>query len=181
MKFSKIFKKIGNFFALLILGIVILEIIRIFILHIPQYRYLQLLWHVQHNDTIKITNCQLKLPINWTIKEAIKDQFVLQADLRKNGSIQRAILYKSLPLNAEKELAKNCALEDYTNKEYFVKHSKINMAWCKKLDDNGSLAIFRNTKSNNKIALVAYDYIPSDYANIKLLLPSHKLQNIKFS
>jgi hypothetical protein len=168
MKFPKISNKLGNFFALLILFIVIIEIIRIFILDIPQYRYLQLLWHIQHNNTIKIANCQLELPINWTIKEEIKDQYVLQADLRKNGTLQTAILYKSLPLNAERTLAKTCALEDYMNKEYFVKHNKISMAWCRKLDDNGSLAIFRNT--NKKIALVVYDYIPSDYANIKLLL-----------
>jgi len=177
MKVQKISNKLGNVFTLLILFIVILEIIRIFILDIPQYRYLQLLWHIQHNDTIKMANCQLELPINWTIKEEIKDQYVLQADLRKNGNLQTAVLYKSLPLNAEKTLAKNCTLENYMNKEYFVKHNKISMAWCKNLDDNGSLAIFRNT--NKKIALVVYDYIPSDYSNIELLFQTiHcKIQN----
>jgi len=127
MKFKILSNKLGNFFGLLILTVLLLEIIRVFILDIPQYRYLQLLWHMQHNDIIKIANCQIKLPINWTIKSENKDQYILQADLRNNGTLQVGVLYKNLPSNAEQILAKNCTLGNYMKKEYSVAQDKIKM------------------------------------------------------
>lgn len=163
-KFSNI---IGNILLSVMVLIVIMELIRSFVLNIPQYRYLQLIWHITHKSTILENGYKFKLPINWTIKDKKLNQYVLQADLREDKSLQTAILYKKLSSNADEELFDDCSLKNQVTRQYQITDNKIQMYWCKDMFKGGSLALFRS--EDKKINLLVYDYTPNDYANVKLL------------